>query len=97
MHKLLAPMTLSMLALAGCGQGPAAASHAEKGAGPDPRSLNHDQLMTLFQECHAFGRIDDPRVKYSIEYCASVESVHASEGWTTPNTATVDPKLTPLH
>jgi hypothetical protein len=85
------------IAVSACGRGPSASNPAEKALGPNPHSLDHDQLIAIVQECHAFGQIDDPRGKYSIEYCASVDSAHASEGWSTPSTATVDPKRNGLH
>jgi hypothetical protein len=96
MYRVLMMWTLSITAAA-CGQGPSAPSPAAKALGPNTRSLNHEKLMAIAQECHAFGQIDDPRVKYSMEYCASVDSAHASEGWAAPSTATVDPKLNKLH
>lgn len=97
MPKSLHVILASALALAACGRGQSVSSPPGKVFGPDPRSLNHDQLMAIFHECHEFGQIDDPRVKYSMQYCANVESAHASEGWTTPSTATVDPTLNKVH
>lgn len=90
-------LALFTLALSGCGRGGTSTESPDKAVGPDPRTLTHDQLLAIFQECHAYGPIDDPRVKYSMAYCASVETAHASEGWTTPSTAPVDQKLNALH
>ena len=90
-------IAICSLALTGCSRSSPPASATDKVVGPDPRSLSHEQLMAIFHECHAFGQIDDSRVKYSMPYCASVETAHASEGWTTPSSAAVDPKLNGLH
>ena len=97
MKKVWVSLSMCVAALAGCSKDPGSAGSAEKAVGPDVHSLNHDQLMAIYTECHAFGPIDDPRVRYPIPYCASVDSARSSEGWASPSTAPVDPKLIQLH
>lgn len=97
MKRVLASLSMCVVVLSGCSKSPDSAGSAEKVVGPDVRSLNHDQLMAIYTECHTFGPIDDPRVKYSIPYCATVDSARSSEGWATPSTAPVDPTLNKLH
>lgn len=97
MHKLLGIVLISGLAISGCNRGSTAASTTAKQSGPDVHSLKHGELMAIYHDCHEFGPLDDPRVKYTIPYCVSVDSAQASEGWISPNTATVDPKLNKLH
>lgn len=92
-------LLLSAIALASCGNG----NHGESTAvnlkvtGPDAKTLSHDQLMDVLHECHRYGASDDPRVKYTIEYCSSAQSVHSMEGYTTRSSAAVDPSLNKLH
>jgi hypothetical protein len=88
---------LCLESLAGCGREAAVGTPAGKVAGPPIQSLNHDQLMAIFQECHQFGQVDDVRVKYTIPYCVSVDTAQSAEGWTAPNAAKVDPNVNKLH
>lgn len=97
MKQVLVSLSMCVAVLSGCSKNPGSADPAEKAAGPDVHALNHDQLMAIYTECHAFGPIDDPRVKYAIPYCTSVDSARSSEGWVSPSTAPVDPKLNKLH
>jgi uncharacterized protein YceK len=97
MRNFLFIISVSALALSGCSRDPAAGIAAQKMYGPEVHSLHHDQLMVIFHECHQFGPVDDPRVKYAVPYCVGVDTAQSAEGWTTPNAAKVDPKLTKLH
>ncbi len=97
MKNLATILSMAILALLGCSRSPTDGAAAQKISGPPIRSLNHDQLMATYRECHQFGSVDDSRVKYTIPYCASVDTAQSAEGWVTPNTAKVDPKLNKLH
>jgi hypothetical protein len=90
-------VSLCFAGLAGCGREPAVGTPVGKVSGPPIQSLNHDQLMAIFHECHQFGQVDDARVKYTIPYCVSVDTAQSAEGWTTPKSAKVDPTLNKLH
>ena len=96
MPLLLLVMTFT---LAACGTSNPAGSPAfgQKVSGPDAKSLSHEQLMDVLHECHRYGASDDPRVKYTIEYCSSAQIVHSMEGYSTPSSAVVDPSLNKLH
>jgi len=85
--------------LCGCERGsePVILESANKVDGPNPKMLSHDQLMDAYHDCTQYGAIDDPKVKYTVRYCASVQSAHLSEGYTAPGTAKVDPTLNKMH
>ena len=82
--------------LVACGGGPGGAP-VGKIEGPPVNSLSHEQLMAMYQECTKFGQIDDPKVKYTMRYCASVQTAQLTQGYTAPGTATVDPAITKMH
>jgi hypothetical protein len=65
--------------------------------GPDIKSLSHDQLISTYKECTQYGQIDDPRVKYTVPYCAAIQVAQLSEGYTAPGTGKVDPDITKMH
>lgn len=88
---------VASLALSGCGRGSGAGVIIQKVPGPEIRSLNHDHLMVIYHECHQFGPIEDPRVKYTVAYCVNVDTAQSGEGWATPNAAKVDPEINKLH
>jgi hypothetical protein len=88
---------LCLVTLVGCGREPVVGAPVGKVSGPPIQSLNHDQLVAIFHECHQFGQLDDARVKYTIPYCVSVDTAQSAEGWTTPNAAKVDPNVNKLH
>jgi hypothetical protein len=91
-------VVLSLAALAACGNGaPSAPAPPEKIAGPNVKTLSHDDLMAVLHECHQYGSSDDPKVKYTIEYCSAAQSAHSMEGYTTPSSAPVDPTLNQMH
>jgi hypothetical protein len=85
------------LAFMGCSRNATDGATAPKVSGPEVRSLNHDQLMAIYQECHQFGPIEDPRVRYPVAYCVSVDTAQSGEGWVTPNAAKVDPEINKMH
>ncbi len=53
--------------------------------------------MAVLHECHQYGSSDDPKVKYTIEYCSAAQSAHSMEGYTAPSKAPVDPTLNKMH
>jgi hypothetical protein len=53
--------------------------------------------MAIYHECHQFGSIEDPRVKYTVAYCVHIDTAQSGEGWATPNTANFDPAINKLH
>jgi hypothetical protein len=97
MNYILVCFAVVALALAGCGRNAANVSVAGKLEGPPVSTLSHDQLMDAYHECTQYGRIDDPKVKYTVRYCAAIQSAHLSEGYTAPGTAKVDPTLNKMH
>jgi len=88
---------LASLACAGCSRNSADGATVQKVSGPEIHSLNHDHLMAIYHECHQFGPIEDPRVKYTVGYCVNVDMAQSGEGWVTPNAAKVDPEIDRLH
>lgn len=88
---------IAALGLAGCGHDAANVSQGGKLEGPAVSTLSHDQLMAAYHECTHYGPIDDPKVKYTVRYCAAIQSAHLSEGYTAPGTAKVDPTLNKMH
>jgi hypothetical protein len=93
-------LILSVLAvLCGCGRGSVSTivQTTDKVEGPNVKTLSHEQLMDVLQECHRYGSSDDPKVKYTIGYCSAAQSAHAMEGYTTPSSAVADPTLTKMH
>jgi hypothetical protein len=84
--------------IAGCGKGPVVErSGTDKVEGPPVKGLSHEQLMTLYSECTAFGRMDDPRVKYTARYCSAVNSAQVMEGYASSSAAKVDPNPVKMH
>jgi hypothetical protein len=53
--------------------------------------------MAAYHECTQYGPIDDPKVKYTVSYCAAIQSARLSEGYTSFSTAKVDPTLNKMH
>ena len=92
-------IVLAVVGLTGCGSSgdPTGARTADKIEGPNVKTLSHDQLMAVLHECHRYGSSDDPKVKYTVDYCSAAQSAHAMEGYATPASAAVDPTLNPLH
>ncbi len=88
---------LMILSLTACGQPPAVSTPAGKADGPPVSSLSHEALLAAYHECTQYGQIDDAKVKYTVPYCASVQSAQLSSGYTARGTATVDPKLNAMH
>jgi len=90
-------VAIAVLNVAGCGSNNASVTQTGKMEGPPVNTLSHDQLMATYQECTRYGHIDDPKVKYTVQYCAAIQSAHLSEGYTNPSTAKVDPTLNKMH
>jgi hypothetical protein len=90
---------ISVAGLCACERGsqPAIVETPGKVDGPNVKTLSHDQLMDAYHDCTQYGAIDDPKVKYTVRYCAAVQSAHLSEGYTAPGTAKVDPTLNKMH
>ena len=88
---------LVFLSLVACRQPSAVSTPADKTNGPPVGSLSHEQLMAAYHECTQYGQIDDPKVKYTAQYCAAVQSAQLSSGYTAPGSAKVDPQLNPMH
>jgi hypothetical protein len=97
MNYTLVCFVTAALGLAGCGRDAATVSEGGKSEGPPVSTLSHDQLMGAYHDCTQYGPIDDPRVKYTVRYCAAIQSAHVSEGYTAPGTAKVDPTLNKMH
>jgi hypothetical protein len=92
-------MTLSVATLTACGGGGTASVPTPLGKieGPNVKALSHKDLMAVLHECHRYGSSDDPKVKYTIDYCSQAQSAHSMEGYTTGSRAPVDPTITQLH
>jgi len=92
-------LLMSLMALTACGGGGAASVPTPLGKidGPNVKSLSHADLMAVLHECHRYGSSDDPKVKYTIEYCSAAQSAHSMEGYTTGSRAPVDSTITQLH
>jgi len=88
---------LMILSLTACGQSSVVSTPAGKADGPPVSSLSHEQLLAAYHECTQYGQIDSQQVKYSVPYCAAVQSAELSSGYTAPGTGKVDPKLNALH
>lgn len=88
---------MTFLTLVGCGSDTTTSAQGGKSEGPSVNTLSHDQLMAAYHECTQYGRIDDAQVKYSVGYCAAIQSAHLSEGYTSSGTAKVDPTLNRMH
>jgi hypothetical protein len=83
--------------LSSCGRNAPNTTVNSKMEGPDIKSLSHDQLISIYKECTQYGRIDDPRVKYTVSYCAAIQGAQLSAGYTAPGTTKVDPEITKMH
>ncbi len=90
-------LAIALLNMTGCGGSTVSVTSTEKSEGPPVNSLSHDQLMVTHRECTQYGQIDDPKVKYTVRYCAAIQSAHLSEGYTNPSTTKVDPTLNKIH
>jgi hypothetical protein len=96
-YTLVVVFAVVVLGLAACGRDTAAVSAGGKSEGPPVNTLSHEQLMAAYRECTEYGPIDDPKVKYTVQYCAAIQAGHLSEGYTAPGTAKVDPTLNKMH
>jgi hypothetical protein len=85
------------LAFTGCSRSSGNGATVQKVSGPEIHSLSHDHLMAIYRDCHQFGPIEDPRVKYTVAYCVNVDTAQSGEGWAAPNAAKVDPEINKLH
>ncbi len=95
MNKLLFSLLVA-LPLTGCGKS-AGSVPTGKADGPPIETLSGSQLLAAYQDCTRYGQIEDPRVKYTAPYCAAVQSAQLSNGYSDKGTASVDPKLNPMH
>jgi hypothetical protein len=94
---LLIALTVPVLTACGGARAPSVPAQPDKIAGPNVKTLSHEDLMAVLHECHQYGSSDDPKVKYTIEYCSEAQSAHSMEGYAAPSRARVDPTLNPLH
>lgn len=92
-------LTLAVIVmLAACGnRNDSSSGSIGKTAGPDVKTLPHDDLMAVVHECHRYGSSDDPKVKYTVDYCSAAQTAHAMEGYSTPSAAPLDPSINKLH
>ena len=72
-------------------------STAGKIEGPAVRSLATAQLDEALKECMRYGKMDDPKVKYTPRYCSAVMSEHLQAGYTKTAPSKADPTITPMH
>jgi hypothetical protein len=87
---------LGVLILAGCGhQAPPPAG--DRLEGPPVESLSHEQLMATYAECTRYGKMDDPRVKYTQRYCSAVNSAQEIEGYSVHRKRTVSSDPVQMH
>lgn len=97
MKYALMAFVITAVNLVGCGGDTAGLASGGKSEGPKISTLSHDQLLAAYHECTQYGRIDDAKVKYTVTYCAAIQSAHLSEGYTSSSTAKVDPTLNKMH
>jgi hypothetical protein len=98
-------ISLSLFVLTACGRTNSPASPNDdavsgvsgKIEGPAVNTLSHDGLQSTLAECMKYGKMDDPRVKYTSRYCSAVMSAHLSEGYTKAAHSNVDPNINRLH
>jgi hypothetical protein len=88
---------VAAISLVACGKETGSVIQGGKLEGAPVATLSHDQLIVALHECTEYGPVDDPKVKYTVGYCAAVQSAHLSEGYNTPGTATADPTLNKMH
>ena len=97
MKCLLGFWMFTTLAVAGCGSATNRNSSKGEKRGTPVNTLSHDQLMAIYQECTQYGQIDDPGVRYTPRYCASIQSAHLSEGYAVAVKPKVDSTLNKMH
>lgn len=97
MKYTLLIVAIAVIHVTGCGGSTSSGTSTGKIEGPPVNTLSHDQLMATLHECMQYGQIDDSKVKYTVQYCAAIQSAHLSEGYTNPSTAKVDPTLNKMH
>jgi hypothetical protein len=97
MKYALMALAITAVNLVGCDSDTAGLASGRKSEGPTISTLSHDQLMVAYHECTQYGPIDDPKVKYTVSYCAAIQSARLSEGYTSFSTAKVDPTLNKMH
>jgi hypothetical protein len=92
-------ISLFAVLLAGCdtGASPVVSMNPEKLEGPPVTGLTHEQLMSFYSECTTYGRMDDPRVKYSARYCSAISSAQQMEGYSKAAVPKVDPNPVKMH
>jgi len=59
--------------------------------------MSHEQLMATYAECTRYGKMDDPRVKYTPRYCSAVNSAQEMEGYSAHSKRAVNPDPVKLH
>jgi len=100
MNRSSSLLLITILLLTGCGAGPnpPTPKTGEKIEGPPVKALSHEQLVTIYTECTQYGRMDDPRVRYTIRYCSAINSAQEMEGYSTnPASPKVDPNPVKMH
>jgi hypothetical protein len=95
--SVLIALTLPALTACGGASSPSIPAQPDKIVGPNVKTLSHEDLMAVLHECHQYGSSDDPKVKYTIEYCSAAQSAHSMEGYAASSRAPVDPTLNRLH
>jgi len=95
MNKLFVALIVT-LPLTGCGKSLGSAPSG-KADGPPIETLSGSQLLAAYQDCTRYGQIEDRRVKYTVPYCAAVQSAQLSIGYSDKASAPVDPQLNPMH
>jgi len=88
---------ITLVLLNACGRGPAPSVTAGKIEGAPASSLSHEQLIEAYADCVRFGRMDDPRVRYTPRYCSAVMSAHLGEGYTSVGKPNADPSINRVH
>jgi hypothetical protein len=93
----LAIPAIILVLLNACSRGPAPPSTVGQIEGPPASSLSHEQLTEAYADCVRFGRMDDPRVRYTARYCSAVMSAHLAESYSSPGKSNADPSINRVH
>jgi hypothetical protein len=100
MRFAITTLFICALSLASCGRDPASripGTEDHKVEGPSINTLSHEQLMGFYAECTQYGRMDDPKVKYTAHYCSAVNRAQEMEGYSKHTPRPVDPNPLKLH
>jgi len=93
------PLAICILVLTGCSAGPdqPTSKTGEKIEGPPVKTLSHEQMMAIYAECTRYGRMDEPRVTYTVRYCSAINSAQEMEGYAATASPKVDPNPVKMH